>query len=77
MKKKSIEFDKLSKHHRLPVSRGGKNTSENISIVSAVAHRAWHTLFGNMTPTEIAKEINANWIDPAYEVCAIRKGGVT
>jgi len=75
MEKKSIDLERLSRHHRKPASLGGKNTHENISIVSVVAHRAWHTLFNNMTPIEIAREINANWLDPAFEIRALKKGG--
>ena len=56
-----------STHHRKPVSRGGKTIPENLSVVPVVKHRAWHTLFGNMNPMEIADEINKYWLDPSYE----------
>lgn len=62
-----------SHHHRKPRSLGGLSTPENISRVDEVQHRAWHTLFCNMTPEKIAKKINAKWLDPEYEFIVRRK----
>lgn len=57
-----------SRHHRVCASRGGSNLPENISIVTKKKHQAWHTLFTNMTPHEIATEISNIWIDPRYKM---------
>lgn len=57
---------RVNRHHRKPKSRGGDNSVGNISRVEVNKHRAWHTLFENMTAQEIANEINRTWIDPEY-----------
>ena len=56
----------MEKHHRLPRSLGGGKSISNISVVKQTEHRAWHTLFGNKTPEEIASIINAVWLDPDF-----------
>ena len=68
-----MRFD--SKHHRRPVSRGGTETfpHNNISWVKRRHHEAWHKLFGNHCPTEIARIINELYLDPDWEVVARRK----
>lgn len=53
-------------HHRKPTSIGGANDDRNVSHVSVNKHRAWHTLFKNMTAQEIAKTINDTWLDQDY-----------
>lgn len=60
-------------HHRRPRSLGGKNTDENMSHVSVAKHRAWHTLFRNYTPHQIAKIINDIWLDPEFEFTVERR----
>ena len=67
-KKKELVFDK---HHRRPRSRGGKNDARNISIVPVHQHRAYHTLFANLLPREVALILNNTWIDPDYYLVAI------
>lgn len=62
-----------SRHHRKEVSHGGTNEPRNISDVSQKAHRAFHTLFGNLEPFEIMKVLNDVWIDPDYEFVLRRK----
>jgi len=52
MKKKYKNKNKLTKHHIVPTSRGGK-TIENICYVPGKSHENYHTLFGNMKPNEI------------------------
>ena len=42
-----------SKHHVNPVSRGGKNSKDNIAFVTSKSHEKYHSLFGNRTPVEI------------------------
>lgn len=56
---------RLSEHHRKPSSLGGGG-EENIQIMTEVKHRAWHSLFENMTPEEIANEINRYYLDLDY-----------
>lgn len=63
----------MSNHHRKPKSRGGDNSARNISKVSKVQHRAWHVLFSNMTPEQIADEINEKWIDQDYKMIFIKR----
>ena len=63
---------KRNLHHRKCRSNGGKTIKENLSDVSQVKHRAWHTLFENMTPEEIAEEINRVWIDPNYHFVCVK-----
>ena len=49
-------------HHRLPKSRNGGNDTNNLVQVNVTKHRAWHTLFQNYSPEQIAEIINATWI---------------
>jgi hypothetical protein len=58
---------KPSRHHRKCRSLGGSDHKRNISLVPPAQHRAWHTLFENMTPEMIAFTINEIWLDPDYE----------
>lgn len=53
-----------SKHHRVPRSKGGTNDPRNISLVQENMHIAYHTLFKNKSPEEIAFVLNKYWIDP-------------
>ena len=53
----------MVRHHRKPKSHGGKGHKRNISIVPEDQHKAWHLLFGNLTPLEIALVINERWLD--------------
>jgi hypothetical protein len=59
------------RHHRLPRSKKGKNNPENISIVSIADHRAYHQLFRNHLPKEVAAILTKTWIDPSYYLVAI------
>lgn len=66
---------KLTRHHKIPRSRGGKDDSINIKIVEARIHRAWHTLFQtsrgiNMTPEEAIDEIK-EWAFPDLSALAV------
>ena len=56
----------MSKHHRRPKSLGGKDNYDNISRVSTDQHAAWHRLFANMDPYQIARHINLLWLDPDF-----------
>ena len=63
-----------SRHHRKPVSLGGKDIPANISIVDCKSHEAWHTLFANNNPYVICDIINKIWLDPSFEfVCFPRQ----
>ena len=61
----------MTRHHRKPRSKGGKDCNRNISIVPSNKHEAWHLLFSNKEPHEIAKIINEVWLDPDYHLVAI------
>ena len=61
------------RHHRKPRSLGGTNDARNISIVDQTKHRAYHTLFQNMTPHEIARLLTEVWVDPDYTIIAVKK----
>lgn len=59
---------KLTRHHKIPKSRGGKDDSSNIKIIEANIHRAWHMLFQNtdytnMTPPEAIEQVK-EWAYP-------------
>lgn len=56
----------FNRHHRRPRSRRGNGKPKNISIVNAEEHTAYHRLFGNMLPHEMAKMLNDTWIDADY-----------
>ena len=63
----------MERHHRKPRSRGGNGKWRNISKVDSRYHRAYHLLFCNMQPEEIAAVLNDVWIDPDYKLIAIRR----
>ena len=44
--------NKLTRHHIVPTSRGGR-TIDNICKVPSRPHNVYHTLFGNRKPDEI------------------------
>lgn len=52
----------ITKHHRLPRSRGGSNELENISLVPWAKHQAFHLLFGTKTPEDIIDDLNNIWL---------------
>lgn len=61
----------VDRHHRRPRSRGGSNDASNISIVRRGDHKAYHRLFGNMLPDEMAAMLTDTWIDPDYYMVAV------
>lgn len=66
---------KLTKHHKIPRSRGGKDNPANIKIVEAKIHRAWHTLFQNtdytnMIPAEAVEQVK-EWAYPDLSALAV------
>ena len=72
-KKKHVED--WNWHHRKPKKLGGsgKVDGPNMSHVPIIKHRAWHTLFETKAPTEIARVINETWLDPEWEMVAVKK----
>jgi hypothetical protein len=62
-------------HHRRCRSNGGTDARSNISVVTDVQHKAFHTLFGNATTEVIAEILNETWIDPSWELIARRRNG--
>lgn len=63
-----------SRHHRRCRSKGGTNHPSNISVVKNNQHRAYHVLFGNKDPEEIAEILNVTWISPdCYFICVRRR----
>ena len=75
MGKRERKRNEWNWHHRKPKKHGGsgKLNSPNMVHVPIVKHRAWHTLFETKTPTEIAATINRTWLDPDWEMIAVRK----
>ena len=63
----------LTRHHRLPQSKGGTDLPTNISMVPESQHCAWHTLFGNKSVEEIVELLNDVWIDPYYKLTVERR----
>lgn len=69
---KPAYVDGYNVHHRLPRSRGGQSTPENLSIVPKEYHEAYNLLFGgNPTAQEVCKVLNEIWIDPAYRLIVV------
>ena len=57
---------KRSLHHLIPKSRGGSDDPDNIRRISDKIHRAWHMVFGNMTPDEAVDHIKDHWAPLGY-----------
>ena len=68
-----MKSNRFQKHHRLPRSQGGGSKDGNIVIVPSNLHRAYHVLFANMLPEEVAKTLTDTWIDPKFELIAKKK----
>lgn len=56
----------LTRHHRKCKSRHGTGKPHNISLVEDRHHKAYHLLFSNMDPYQVAQVLNTVWIDPDY-----------
>lgn len=56
----------LTKHHRRPKSKAGKDTEENISHIPQKLHEAYHLLFANNSVNRISEILNDHFIDPDY-----------
>lgn len=62
-------------HHRLAKIHGGsgKLSSGNMVEVRVDHHRAFHLLFETKSVPDIARILNKTWIDPQWELIAIKK----
>lgn len=71
---------RTNKHHRLSRSRTNGQKFEgvihgvpNVQMVDYKKHNAFHQLFTSTHPVDIAKELNAWWVDPNYLIVAVPK----
>lgn len=62
---------KYSRHHRKPKSLGGTGEPRNIVWIPQRKHDAFHLLFGNKTPQQIADEITTFYLDPDFRLVAV------
>jgi hypothetical protein len=63
---------RLTLHHRKPISIGGaRHSKRNQSKITQNKHRAWHTLFHNLTAQEICEEMNKFYLDPDYKMVCV------
>ncbi len=63
---------KLSKHHRHMRSHAGKFPKNNLVTVRQDHHEAFHLLFLNAYPWEIADILNKKWISPDYTLVCVK-----
>ena len=55
----------LTVHHKVPVSKGGKNSPENTVCWCRLCHRTYHKLFGR-TPSDDKGHPLYGYITPEY-----------
>lgn len=60
-------------HHRHPRGRNGSNAEHNKIRVLRSLHEAYHRLFADMMPHEVAKTLNDTWISVEWELVAVRR----
>ena len=60
-------------HHRKPRFLNGTSEARNMIELPVVAHQAWHTLFQAQTPERIAYLISTFYLDPDWEMVAVKK----
>lgn len=70
---KKFKANRSQRHHRKSRSRQGDNSPENISIVDAKSHTAFHLLFQDTHPERIAEILNSVWLDPSWSLIAVKK----
>ena len=68
--RKTVVYDT---HHRKAKSRGGNSKPRNLSRVPKNLHVAYHQLFSNMQPDEIAALLTRIWVDPDFILVAVRR----
>jgi len=64
---------KFTKHHRKPKSLGGTGEPRNVVWLPNKKHEAFHLLFSNKTPQEIADEMTRFYLDPDFVMVAMRR----
>lgn len=62
----STRQQRLTRHHRLPRSRGGNGLDDNISHVPNDKHTAWHALFGTDPPEAVMLSLMDTWLPRGY-----------
>jgi hypothetical protein len=70
---KKFKSTRTNRHHKKSRSRGGDNSPQNISIVNAKQHTAFHLLHPNNHPQAICDVLNSTWIDPDYVLICVKK----
>lgn len=70
---KKNDREQKTVHHRKPRSKGGTDHPENISQVKRKFHEAYHLLFADKSPQQVATILTDIWIDPAWELTATLK----
>lgn len=64
------KMKEMTRHHRRCRANNGKTTKRNCILIKDNLHRAYHTIFGSMTPPEVAKLLTEVYIDPDYRMVA-------
>lgn len=74
-KKRAYHMADCNWHHRKPKRHGGSGhpDSGNMIEVRVDHHRAYHMLFETKSVPDIARILNETWIDPSWELIAIKK----
>jgi len=68
----------MDRHHRraqslfLPGEKG-KDDPRNISVVPVELHRAYHRLFRNFDPQQVAELLTRDWIDADWVLIAQKR----
>lgn len=65
---------KMSSHHRVCRSHK-KGIKDNTVRISKLAHESYHKLFHDAYPWEVAKVLNALFIDPQFKLICVKRGG--
>ena len=78
-KRRRRERQQVERHHRHPKSHpesySGRNIHEsrNITYLPKHRHRAYHLLFGNALPDEVARILSEQYISPDWVLVAIKR----
>lgn len=64
---------RTNRHHRRSRARGGDTSPRNLVEVDERHHQAFHLLFPNTHPQEVARILNEIWLDPDWQMTAVRK----
>lgn len=70
---KKNDKEQKTVHHRRPRSKGGMDTPANLSMVKRKFHEAYHLLFADKDPHQIAELLNDIWIDPYWKLIVIKR----